>query len=117
MGLDSGYEPLFLLDSKEGKLLVRNSRKRSAHCERHVSVANGFLVIYTDEWKERTLKVAASGSFYILPLCFLSPKFRTNRNRSQTRIFVSQVIMLEGLEVMKHNKVLLLTLTAEEASL
>lgn len=57
VGLGSGYEPLFLLNSKEGKLLVREGRKRSAHRERYVSVSNGFLVIYTDESKEQTLKV------------------------------------------------------------
>jgi hypothetical protein len=57
VGLDSGYEPLFLLDSKEGKLMVRDNRKKNAHRERYVTVANGFLVIYTDETKERTLRV------------------------------------------------------------
>ncbi|ELR16578.1 phospholipase D, putative [Acanthamoeba castellanii str. Neff] len=59
VGLDSGYEPLFLLDSKEGKLMVRDNRKKNAHRERYVTVANGFLVIYTDETKERTLRVIA----------------------------------------------------------
>jgi hypothetical protein len=55
--LDSGYEPLFLLDSKEGKLMVRDSRKKNAHRERYVTVANGFFVVFADETKERTLKV------------------------------------------------------------
>ena len=60
VGLDSGYEPLFLLDSKEGKLMVRDNRKKNAHRERYVTVANGFFVIYSDETKERTLRVLHS---------------------------------------------------------
>jgi len=58
MGLDGGYQPLFLLPSKEGKVLLRESyNKGSTHIERFVTVANGFLVVFSNETKEKALKV------------------------------------------------------------